>query len=362
MVDIVTGAREGWNTAVDLEPGLDGSDVLFIGLGSSAVCWYRCVLPALFLGADWIGVVNTPPNLGYVTGLVANATKLARFEDYKIIVVQQPRGRGWLKLIRELQALGIKVIFEVDDYLHAIRKLEHHDFKRYFDKPALADLELNMRVCDGIICSTDYIARRYARFNKNVWVCENGLDCGRYKLTLPPRPTVTIGWAGATGHASSVLPWVGAAADVMSQRPDTCFASIGQPFADSLSELFPGRTLSVPFTMVETYPGAMTLFDIALAPAGKGNFFRGKSDLRWLEAGALGIPIVADPAVYPNIRHGITGFHADSPAAAGEALMTLVDDPNLRLQMGEAARKYVTEKRDMTVACRQWESIFRTLI
>lgn len=349
-------------TPVELEPGLVGSDVLFIGLGASAVGWYRCYLPALFLGADWIGVANTPPELGYVTGLVANATKLPNYLDYKIIVVQQPRGRGWLKLIRELQSKGIKVIFEVDDYLHAIRKAEGHDFSRYFDKPALAELELNMRACDALICSTQYIARRYRSFNPNVWVCENGIDTGRYRLTRPERDTVTIGWAGATGHAASVMPWIEQAAGVMLQRPNTCFASIGQPFADTLSELFPDRTLSIPFTMVETYPAAMTLFDIALAPAGKGNFFRGKSDLRWLEAGALGIPTIADPTVYPNIEHGDTGFLASSPEEAGELLLMLVDDPNLRLQVGQAARNYVIESRDMKVACRQWDKVFRSVL
>lgn len=349
-------------TSVELEAGLQGSDVLFIGMGASAVGWYRCYMPALFLGADWIGVVNTPPNLVYVTGLVNNSTKLARFEDYKIIVIQQPRGRGWLKLIRDLQAKGIKVIFEVDDYLHAIRKTEGHDFRQHFDKPALAALELNMRVCDGIICSTDYIARRYRSFNRNVWVCENGLDLGRYKLTRPSRPSVTIGWAGATGHAPTVAPWVKAIGDVMLSHPSTCFASIGQDYANMLSAAFPGRTITVPFTMVETYPAAMTLFDVALAPAGKSNFYRGKSDLRFLEAGALGIPIVADPAVYPNIVHGVNGFHADTPELAGELVAELVNDANLRLQTGEAARKYVTEERDMTVACRQWEAVFRGLI
>lgn len=348
--------------AVELEPGLQGSDILFIGIGASAVGWYRCYLPALFLGADWIGVVNTPPDLGYITGLVANATKMPRFEDYKVIVVQQPRGRGWLRLIRELQERGIKVIFEVDDYLHAIRKTEGHDFKEFFGKKDIADLELNMRVCDGIICSTEYIARRYRRFNSHVWVCENGLDMGRYKLTRPPRPTITIGWAGATGHASSVMPWMEETARVMMRRPSTCFASIGQNFADTLSDLFPGRTISVPFTMVETYPAAMTLFDLALAPAGNGNFFRGKSDLRWLEAGALGIPIIANPLVYPKIQHGVNGFHADSAADVAPLLELLIDDAQLRLSIGEAARAYVAENRDMKIACRQWERVFRGLL
>ena len=54
----------------------------------------------------------------------------------------------------------------------------------------------------------------------------------------------------------------------------------------------------------------MSTFDVALAPSGNNNLFRGKSDLRWLEASALGIPVVGDPAVYPEIEDGITGSAA----------------------------------------------------
>lgn len=351
-----------WSMAVELDEGLKGSDVLFIGRGATAVAWYRCYLPALFLGADWIGLEREPPNFVYRTGLVGGSTTLARFDSYKIIVVQQPRGRGWLNLIRKLQANGIRVIFEVDDYLHGVRKVKDHDFSAGFTKTAIAGLEMNMRACDGIICSTQYIARRYRTFNPDVWVCENGLDMGRYQLTRPSRPTVTIGWAGGTGHATSVMPWVKQVGNVMLRHDNTRFASIGQDFADALSDIFPTRTISVPFTMVETYPAAMTLLDIAIAPAGKGNFFRGKSDLRWLEAGALGIPIIADPDVYPRIEHGVTGFHAADAAAAAELMAMLVVDPELRLQVGEAARNYVMHERDMRVACRQWEAVFRAVL
>ena len=54
----------------------------------------------------------------------------------------------------------------------------------------------------------------------------------------------------------------------------------------------------------------MTLFDIAIAPSSESNLFKGKSDLRWLEASALGVPLVAHPDVYPEIEDGVTGVHA----------------------------------------------------
>lgn len=331
--------------------------VLFMGMGKTAVGWYRCYLPAIFLGADWIGVAGQPPHLQFVTGIVKGKTELAPFESYDVIVIQQPRGPRWLKLIRDMQERGIKVVYEVDDYLHGIRKMKDHDYASYFDKPALRQLELCMGACDAMICSTEYIAKRYRAFNRNIHVCPNGVDVGRYNLTLPDRASVNIGWAGATGHLESALPWMREVGGVLSYMPETCFVSIGQNFASMFSEAFGPRTISIPFTLIDTYPAAMTLFDLALAPAGKSNFFRGKSDLRWVECGALGIPLIADPDVYPNIRHGVTGFHAHTPREAGELMRELVADHDLRTRVGREAQAEVRATRDMRVTSRAWTRV-----
>lgn len=331
---------------------------LFIGLSSHAVCWYRCALPAMALGHDWVGLAGEPPHLRYDTGLVGGDTKLPAFDSYDVVVMQQPRGMGWFKVIKGLQERGVKVLFEVDDYLHAIRKQADHDFSLGFGKEALAGLERNMRICDGIVCSTPYIARRYRAFNKNVWVCRNGIDMGRYRLTRPERETVNIGWAGATGHLRAVQPWLDAMGMVMHHHPETTFISIGMPFADAFRRAFPDRCLAIPWAMVEVYPGAMTMMDIAIAPAGQSGFFKGKSDLRWVEAGALGIPIVADPEVYPNIENGVTGFHARTPAEAGMLVTQLVEHPELRTRVGAAAKQHVLEHRDVRVTSRDWAGVF----
>lgn len=341
---------------------VDPRKVLFVGMGASAVAWYRCFLPAMFMNADWEGVAGEPPYLRYLTGLVKGRTQLANWLDYEVIVLQQPRGQGWLKLIRELQKRGVRVLYEVDDYLHAIRKQQDHDFRHAFNKDELKRLELTMRVCDGVICSTPYIARRYQSFNRRTWVCRNGIDIDRYSLTRPDRPTVNVGWAGATGHIKAAIPWLQQMMPVMAARENTCFVSIGQNFGDEFNKQFPDRGISVPWTALETYPAAMTMLDIALAPAGKTNFFRGKSDLRWVEAGALGIAVVADTDLYPEIEHGVTGFHASTPIEARDLVLQLVDDDDLRQRVGAAAREHVRSQRAMRVMVHQWGEVFREVL
>jgi glycosyltransferase involved in cell wall biosynthesis len=331
---------------------------LFVGKGITGITWYRCALPAMALGQDWVGVDGDPPDAAVRTGLTAGPVSFADLADYDVVVLQQPATPAWTRLMRDLQAAGTSVLFEIDDYIHAVRKIRTHELRGGFSKEMLRCMELNMRLADGLICSTDYLARRYGSFNARVWVCRNGLDLARYDLEPAPHEGVTIGWAGGVGHKAAVWPWLPAVADVLRARPQARFVTIGTAFASELAgEVGAERCVSVPFAPLEAYPAAMTMLDVALAPSGGNNLFRGKSDLRWLEASALGIPLVGDPDVYPEIEPGVTGFHASSPAEVREHLLALVDDPALARRVGAAARAHVREHRSAQVAARQWAAV-----
>jgi glycosyltransferase involved in cell wall biosynthesis len=337
---------------------------LFVGLGASGPCWYRAALPATALGADWVGVRGTPPELRFVTGDTGRVRAVEDLFGYDVLVVQQPHGREWVALIRELQARGVRVLYEIDDLLDAVRKAAGHEHAKAFGRDRAKAAELAMRVCDGVICSTDFLARRYASVNPEVSVCRNGLDLRRYELTRVPREdVVTIGWAGGAGHESAVQPWLPAVREILRARPHTRFMSVGAPYAELLEDEFgPDRAIAVPFGQIETYPAAMVNFDVALAPAAPSNFFRAKSDLRWLEASALAIPVVADPGVYPDIEHGVTGLHAPSAAEAAEHLLALVDSRELRETIGAAARDVVSRTRRIEVAAEQWRAVLEAAV
>lgn len=343
-------------------------DVLFVGLGQTAVCYYRAMLPAMALGCDWAGLGGDPPGLVWATGLVKDESGYPRssmpdFGRYKVVVLQQPASKSWRELIEKLRAEGIKVIYEVDDYLHGIKNMSDHDFAKHFDKTKLWEVEQTMKRCDALIGSTEWIRGNYSHFNKRAFICRNGIDLKRYELTKPERETVNIGWAGATGHLKAVIPWFQQVAAIMRMRENVNFVSIGQDFARGFQRWFPDeRAVCVPWAAIEQYPAAMTMFDIALAPGGSGGWWRGKSDLRWLEAGALGIPIVANPNVYPEVEDGKTGFTALNPQEAAEKILSLVDDPKLRTKVGENARRHVRQKRSIEVMAKQWVDVFEEVV
>lgn len=347
-------------TAVDFSPE---KDLLFVGLGASAVNWYRCVQPALALGADWVGLVGDPPGVKWRTGLVRGESVMPDFGKYKVIVLQQPAGKGWVKIIRELQSRGTKCLFEIDDFLHAVPLQKGHDFAENFTPERLREYEMCMKACDAMIVSTEYLGKQYADLAQRIYVCENGIDLARYALTKPERPggAVNVIWAGATGHNwETVGPWLQVVLEVMKHRENVNFISIGQPFAQAFHDhVSPERALSIPFAAIEQYPAALTMGDIALAPAGRSAFYRAKSDLRWLEAGALSIPIIADALVYKQIRHGVNGFKVNSVAEMKGHLLRLIDDEDLRTEVGGHARRYVEEERSFPRAAQQWVKAIR---
>jgi glycosyltransferase involved in cell wall biosynthesis len=323
-------------------------NVLFVGIGTTARCWYRCALPARALGADWIGVGGHPTALVIRTGQCSrDIGSIADLATYDVVVLQQPHGNAWRNAIAELQRRGTRVLFEIDADLHGAAVL---------GETTLREVEVAMRASDGLICSTAPLAERYSSFNRETWVCSDGIDLGRYALTRSPRETVTIGWAGGTGHRPALEPWLGELVGVLAARPATRFMSIGpDDYASALAERFgPTRCIELPQGPIETYPAAMSSFDVALAPAAPTPMYRGKSELRWLEASALGIATVADPAVYCSIEDGVTGLHATTAAQARDAVLALVDDDALRERIGAAARAYVREQRCIQAVAPQW--------
>ena len=333
-------------------------NVLFAGVGSSGVCWYRCALPATALGADWLGVAGEPGSLRRVTGAWDLELDEAAWVDYDVVVLQLVHGAGWLRRIAELQDAGVTVLYEIDDDLRAVATEPGHEFARLFPPQRLRAHEAAMRACDGLICSTAALADRLAGFNDVRHVCEIGIDLARYPYPLPQRETVTVGWAGGTGHERAMRPWLRSVADVLEARPHTRFCSVGQPFGHQLAERFGAdRSTAIPFAALDTYPAAMASFDVALAPAARSPYFAVKSDLRFLEAAALGLPVIGDPVVYPSIVDGVTGLHATTADEARAAMLTLADDADLRRRLGSAARAYVERERTTNVAAEQWEAV-----
>jgi hypothetical protein len=324
--------------------------VLFIGLGRSAVCHYRCRLPAEALGHDWIGVSH---DFAVETG--GKAHGIPDIDSYDTVVCQQAHGVKWERRIDKLHEKDVRVLYDTDDYLHGIRHLIDHGSSQHFTPGLMKKYDRCMAMCDELIVSTPFLAERYRSINPHVTVCRNGIDPDRYDYVKPTRDYITVGWAGGTGHYSAVRSWLeGGILDALEDHPTSQFLAIGQPEVAQLAveRLGDDRALGVPFGPFRTYSTAMAGIDIFLAPAGQDKWYRGKSDLRWLEASALGQPCICAPRLYPEAE-----YVASSPDDAARILRDLLSDPASIAAAGQRARETVLSHRSFPDAVAPWRTL-----
>lgn len=325
------------------------SKVLFIGLGRSAVTHYRCRLPAEALGHDWIGV---SPGFNIETGGTRHKPDINKYDT---VVCQQAHGHRWEDRIERLHAKGVRVIYETDDYLHGIRSLPTHMSYKHYTPALMREYDRAMAMCDEVIVSTPFLKERYRRVNPHITVCRNGIDLDRYDYNKPTRDFVTVGWAGGTGHIDAVRRWLeGGVLDEMIPHRTSQFIAIGQPEVAGLAIAVLGndRALGIPWGPLETYPAAMAGIDVFLAPSGEGTWYRGKSDLRWLEASALGQPCIAEPRLYPDAE-----FPAASSEEAARHLRRFLERPAYIAAAGERARQRVITSRCFPEAAEPWRDL-----
>lgn len=333
------------------------TDALFVGLGSAVSGWYRAILPAMALGCDSIAARGEPDALDVRTALTYSG-RIPEFDDYQAIVLQQVHGPKWLDEIKRLKAKGIRVVYEIDDYIHELRKVKDHAARDFFTRAKVVEHEICMTECDALIVSTEFLLEKYRRLNSEIFLCENAIDVPRYsRHAIPPRSTVNIGWAGGTGHERAVIPWLPVVERILTTYPETMFVTIGEPYARELEEQFGKRALPVPAAATENYPAVLTNFDIALAPSSPSKFHRAKSDLRFIEAAALQIPVVADPKLYKRVENRKTGLLASNPEQIYNQISLLIERPELRAQIGRNAFEYVERERNIETASLAWRDV-----
>jgi glycosyltransferase involved in cell wall biosynthesis len=87
--------------------------------------------------------------------------------------------------------------------------------------------------------------------------------------------------------------------------------------------------------------------EIAVIPIHKDEFSVCKSDLKFAEYAALGTPCVCSniPPYSRCVQHGVTGFLANDDIEFGKYIDILIENKELREQMGKAAYDWAYENR-----------------
>ena len=202
-----------------------------------------------------------------------------------------------------------------------------------------------IRAADGVITTTPHLKEVYGEYNSNVWVVENSVDVKAWdRLKRRSRPGIRIGWAGGNGREGDIAIIENAIKNVCRKHKDVKFVFVGGPAKTGLPDFLAGNPQvehKAVWEPILKYPKLLADldFDIGISPLVDSAFNRGKSNLKWLENSALGIPTVASNVGHyaETLRNGVDALLADDENGFELALDVLISDRRRRRQIGMSA-------------------------
>lgn len=182
-----------------------------------------------------------------------------------------------------------RIIFELDDLMWAIPEKSIHRKDLPADLKERVSRSLNQ--CDRLIVTTEALANMMREIAPEVRVIPNSIDPSIWGKLSPRRrnaPRPRVGWAGGSSHTGDLeilIPVIKALKDEV----DWVFFGM---HPEGIRELITEYHGGVSFV---EYPSALAKLDLdlALAPLEDNMFNQCKSNLRLLEYGALGYPVIA---------------------------------------------------------------------
>lgn len=317
--------------------------------GPSGCGWYRVIVPLTELGRH-----------GWQTAWRAGVPP-QEADGYKIITAQRLDKPEALPIWRRLRAAH-RLVYETDDDIFSVppERWAHATYPQHIMQDSVTSAA---QCADIVTVSTEPLAGVYRKLGcADVRVLPNCLPSGVVGMKRNrSRRKLVIGWAGGGSHAQDLAMIADGVRDFLGKHPKAELHLIGANFTD----LF-GRqcryTDWVPTDESLDYYRTID-FDIALAPLTGSVFDQSKSNLKAIEAMALGIPVLAsDVEPYRGtVIDGVNGYLIRRKADWGKRLHELASDPAARAEMGakgqEMAREHTIEAN-----WQRWAEVYSSLL
>ncbi len=335
-------------------------DILFISGGVGDSARYRCD-----------HVAEECASHGYKTSVTVqdNPFLLSYAEQFSVFVFHRVLYTGQAKaLFERLKELQKTIIFETDDLVYDPQYLIHMD---YFQKMNVLERKLYENGVGGEMLSdpyvtvatttTSFLAEKLRAHRKQVFIVPNkltrtdvaraqavweALELERHAATSSPSTephVVRVGYlSGTPSHNKDFATITDALIELFERYPEMRLVLTGPVDTEAALEPYADRIERVPLVAKPYFFAHIATLDINLAPLELGNpFCESKSELKFFEAGIVGVPTVAvaNQTYTEAIRDGVDGYLASDTAAWVDKIGHLITDQAARRRMGEEARK-----------------------
>lgn len=251
-----------------------------------------------------------------------------------MVLLQLLTGSRFPEIIKQIREVNnAKVVLEYDDYLLNVPL--KNGSRKNFPQKMLKSFRKVMDSADWVVVSTESLAEAYSRFHPDIRVALNRLapdQWGHLHSQRGVSKKVRIGWAGGSSHRGDLdilLPLIKA----LEGQVEWVF--MGMKPHNVRCEFHPG----VPFEMYPEKLASLNL-DLALVPLEINQFNECKSNLRLLEIGTCGVPIIATNLI--PYRCGLPVTLVENRFKDWmNAIQAFINDATLRERQGDALREAV---------------------
>ena len=300
--------------------------------------------------------LNALKQLGYVIDIVSwrnNLPSLLALQTAEFVIFYRvPFFDNVKKYYEEAERLGIKKIFDIDDlifdydlyYQYVINQKISDDVKKSILDGTELYLE-SLKNADEVWVSTETLAEISKTYNKNVKIVPNCIPKEMFEIS--PQKTknkIKIFYgSGSDTHNTDFQNCFYALEEILNKYEDVELYVHGLLDTNIFSKNIQNKIHKIDLIDARDYYFAIANYDIALAPLEKSVFSDAKSNIKFIEAAMLEIPIVASPAneFKSIIQNGVTGFLAQSKDDWIQALSFLIENKEAREKIGKNAKEKV---------------------
>jgi glycosyltransferase involved in cell wall biosynthesis len=250
------------------------------------------------------------------------------------------------------------MIYEIDDDLWHLDPTNPE--AKLFNQPEIREtLQRCVSVADAVTVSTERLGQVVADYNPNVFVLPNCIDQSVLAMTRPRPEAVTVGWAGSPTHYRDFVSVQSELTTFFRKNAWVQTHFVGMNYGEVIGR---PHSRNTPWEANLHDYLARVDFDIGIAPLQYTDFNRSKSDIKFLEYAALGIPVVASNfgPYADSIEHGVTGLLAKHPHEWTRYLRQLVNDAAMRDEIGRNAREWAATRTIQANAWR-WNAVYQTV-
>jgi glycosyltransferase involved in cell wall biosynthesis len=312
-------------------------------------CDVRIARPSVYGDTDLPWPLDQPRSLYVPFAALGRLGQLRDLRPDDVVIFQRPMTELPIVAFERWAGRGRKTIFDFDDAIFERRWGARAKFRRLVD------------LADRVVAGSRYLAAATEAPGKTRFI-PTAIDTRRF-LPAPSRTrrgsAVVVGWSGLSSNfhqlahrataISRALKRTGARFVVIADRPPPrALAGLDAAFV-------PWRP--------ESEVADLSQLDIGVMPLAAGRFERGKCAFKLLQYMAIGRPGVASPvgANLEVVTDGVDGSLPDDDAAWEEALVRLVEDPQLRSEMGQRARARVESAYSLDVVADQYKRLIESL-